>query len=46
MDGGKRDSLMLVNRYVFCGLQLCILDFSLQEYIIHELHCEGHFERD
>ena len=37
---------MLLNGYPFCGLQLCVTICFLQEHIIHELHCEGHFGWD
>ena len=43
---GKRNDYVTLNGYLFRGLQLCILDSSLREQIIRELHGEGHFGRD
>lgn len=42
---GRPHDFILHNRYLFCGLQLCIPDCLLRK-IIHELHNEGHFRRD
>jgi len=41
----KRNDYVILNGYLFCGLQLCIPDNSLREQIIRELHGEGHFGR-
>jgi hypothetical protein len=42
----KCSDYVILNGYLFCGLQLCISDSSLREQIILELHGEGHFGRD
>jgi hypothetical protein len=42
----KRNDYVILNGYLFLGLQLCIPDSSLSEQIIQELHREGHFGRD
>jgi len=48
MEGGKQDNYVLLNAYIFHGLRLyvSIFYFFLQEHIIHELHCKGHFGQD
>jgi len=46
MEGGKQDNYVLLNAYLFHGLRLCVPVFFLQEHIIHELHCKGHFGQD
>lgn len=49
MEEGKQDNYMLLNAYLFHGLRLCVpvfFFFFLQEHIIHELHCKGHFGQD
>lgn len=43
---GERNDYVLLNGYIFCGLQLCVSDCSLREQILRELHGEGHFGRD
>jgi hypothetical protein len=42
----KRSDCVILNGYLFHGLQLCIPYSSLREQIIRELHGEGHFGRD
>lgn len=42
----KRDNFILLDSYVFHGLQLCIPDYSLHEYIVWELYSKGHFGWD
>jgi hypothetical protein len=37
----KRNDFVILNGYLFRGLQLCILDSSLREHIILELHRES-----
>lgn len=34
ISGGKRDNFIIINEYLFCGLQLCILGCTLREHII------------
>lgn len=44
--GGKQGNFIIINGYLFHGLQLCIPVFSLYEHIIHELYCDGYFGWD
>jgi predicted nucleic acid-binding Zn finger protein len=43
---GKHNDYVILNGYMFCGLQLCIPNSSLWERIIRELYGEGHFGQD
>ena len=43
---GECNDYVMLNGYLFCGLQLCVLDCSLREKILQELHGEGHFGLD
>lgn len=43
---GHYGDFILHNGYLFRGLQLCLLDCSLWQHIIHKLYGEGHFGRD
>ncbi len=40
---GERNDYVMLNGYLFRGLQLCIPDCSLREHILQELHEEWHF---
>ena len=35
---GERNDYVMLNGYLFCGLQLCVLDCLLREKILRELH--------
>ena len=43
---GERTEYVLQDGFLFRGNQLCILDYSLRDQVIKELHGEGHMGRD
>ena len=45
-EEGRRDNYVLLNGYHLHDLQLYVPFCFLQEHIIYELYCKGHFRRD
>ncbi|CAA7042010.1 unnamed protein product [Microthlaspi erraticum] len=46
VQSGQEDRYLIVDGFLFRGVQLCIPECSLRLQVIHELHNEGHIGRD